>query len=277
MHIDLDKVLEGKMGAKARYVPRFLRQWLKNLIHQDEINAIVERAGDRQGADWIQYCLDELDVRIEIHGVENLPQKETAEQYTFVSNHPLGGLDGLALGMVLGRHFDGKVKFLVNDLLMNVEALAPLFVPINKTGKQSRNLPKLVDDCFAGKHAVIMFPAGLCSRSNKGIIHDLPWRKTFVAKSRQSNRSVVPVYFSGQNSKRFYRIANWQKRLGIKFNFAMLFLPDEMFRNQHKTFHIVFGEPITHSTLTAEKSNQDWAQTIENKAYGLSQTIESIN
>ncbi|MBR1387946.1 MAG: 1-acyl-sn-glycerol-3-phosphate acyltransferase [Alloprevotella sp.] len=269
MHIDIDKTLEGKMGAKARYVPGWVRRWLKNLIHQDEINTIVEHAGDRQGADWIRFSLGELDVKVEVEGLENLPPASEANHYTFVSNHPLGGLDGLALGMILGEHFDGKIKFLVNDLLMNVEALAGFFVPVNITGRQSRNLPRKVDECFQGDNAVIMFPAGLCSRRINGVIHDLPWKKTFVVKSRQTGRSIVPIHFSGQNSPRFYRIAEWCKRLHIKFNLAMLYLPDEMFRNQHHTFRVHIGKPIAHSDLTTARTPQQWAQYIEEQAYSL--------
>ena len=102
-----------------------------------------------------------------VKGIENLPKDGL---YTFVSNHPLGEQDGVALGYVLGKHYDGKVKYLVNDLLMNLRGLAPLCIPINKTGKQAKDFPKMVEAGFQSDDQLIMFPAGLCSRRQNGVI-----------------------------------------------------------------------------------------------------------
>ncbi len=267
--IDIDKVLSSKAGSKARFVPRFVRNWLKRIIHQDEINEFLWANRDKEGVDWLEAVLEYLDVKLNVRGVENLPVADEGQCFTFVSNHPLGGADGVAVGAVIGRHYEGKVKYLVNDLLMNLPNLAPLCIPINKTGAQGRQFPAMVEAGFKSDNHIIMFPAGLCSRKQKGVIHDLPWKKTFVVKSQQTQRNVVPIHFSGSNSNRFYRIANITRRLGIKFNVAMLFLVDEMYRNRHKTFTITIGAPIPYTTFDSQRTPTQWATWVEDKVYSL--------
>ena len=267
--IDIDKVLQSKMGTKVKWVPRFVVNWLKRIVHQDEINRFIEQEGDKQGVEWIEDALTHLDTKIVVEGAENLPDASDPRRYTFVSNHPLGGLDGLALGVVIGRKYEGRVKYLVNDLLMNLHGLAPLFIPINKTGKQSRNFPAIVEAGFSSDNHIIMFPAGLCSRRTNGVIRDLEWKKTFVTKSVETQRDVVPIYFEGRNSDFFYRLANISKALGIKFNIAMLFLADEMFKNQHNTFTVRIGKPIAWQTFDKSKSPMEWAEYVKQQVYAL--------
>lgn len=269
--IDIDQVLQSKMGEKARYVPGFVVRWLKKIVHQDDINRFIELEGDKQGVVWIEDCLNYLDTKIQVVGKENLPPTNDGKRYTFVSNHPLGGLDGLALGAVLGRHYDSKVKYLVNDLLMNLHGLAPLCIPINKTGKQSRNFPAMVEAGFTSDNHIIMFPAGLCSRRTNGVIRDLDWKKTFITKSVETQRDVVPIYFEGRNSDFFYNLANICKALGIKFNIAMLFLADEMFKNQHNTFTIRIGKPIAWETFDKSRTATQWAQMVKDEVYKMQQ------
>ena len=262
-------MLRTKAGNKAKYVPTFVVKWLKHIVHQDEINAFLSEVGDLQGVPWLDAVLQFLDNKIEVEGIENLPNDDDGKRYTFVSNHPLGGADGIAIGQILGHHYDGRIRYLVNDLLMNLHGLAPLCVPINKTGRQSRDLPRMIEAAFCSNNHVIMFPAGLCSRRIKGIIHDLPWNKTFITKSIETQRDVVPIFFSGRNSDRFYRLATIGKCLGLKFNIAMLFLADEVFKNRHKTFKVKIGKPIPWQTFNNQQKPADWALWVEKKVYEL--------
>lgn len=269
--IDIDQVLQSKMGGKARFVPGFVTNWLKKVVHQDDINRFIEQEGEKQGVEWIEDCLNFLDTKLNVIGAENLPSPDDGRFYTFVSNHPLGGLDGLALGAILGKHYNGRVKYLVNDLLMNLHGLAPLCIPINKTGKQSRNFPAMVEAGFASDNHIIMFPAGLCSRRTNGIIQDIDWKKTFITKSIETRRDVVPIYFEGRNSDFFYNLANVCKALGIKFNIAMLFLADEMFKNQHNTFTVKIGKPIAWQTFDKSRTPLQWAQVVKQEVYNMQQ------
>ena len=267
--IDIDKIIGEKMGPKAKYVPAFVRKWLKHIVHQDEVNRFLWESRDKMGVDWLEECVRYLDMTLVIEGKENLPSKDDGRLYTFVSNHPLGGEDGVALGAVIGRHYDGNFKYLVNDLLMNLPGLAPLCIPINKTGSQSRNFPAMVNAGFKSDSHMLMFPAGLCSRKTNGQIRDLAWKKTFVSKSVETHRDVVPIHFSGKNSDFFYRVANICKQLGIKFNIAMLFLVDEMYKNVHKTFKVTIGKPIPWQTFDKSKTPAQWAQYVQDKVYEL--------
>ena len=266
--IDIDKVLREKAPDKAKYVPGFVVSYLKRIVHQEELNGILTRLKDKQGTEFAKGALEELNDTIVVKGEENLPKD--GRLYTFVSNHPMGGQDGLALGAVIGEHYHGKIKFLVNDLLMNLHGLAPFFIPINKTGKQAKDFPRRVEAGFASKEdQLIMFPAGICSRKQNGVIKDLPWKKTFVTKSVEYQRDIVPIYFDGRNSDFFYNLANVCKWLGIKFNIAMLYLADEMFKNKNKTFTVTIGKPIPWQTFDNTKTLNEWAQFVKEIVYKL--------
>lgn len=267
--IDVDAILQSKMGGRARRVPRFLVNWLKRTIHQDRLNEFLWSARDEKGTPWLQHALRFLDSKVVVIGEENLPKADDPRRYTFVSNHPLGGLDGVAIGSVIGRRYNDNFRYLINDLLMNLPGLKPLGIPINKTGKQSRDFPRMVEEGFKSDHHIVVFPAGLCSRKIKGEIRDLPWTKTFIIKSVQNKRDVVPMHFSGRNSERFYRIANLCKMLGLKVNIAMLYLPDEMFRNTGKTFELRIGKPIPWQTFDSSRTPSQWAQWVREEVYRL--------
>lgn len=267
--IDIDELLDSKMGRKARWVPRPLVNWLKRIIHQDEVNAYLWESRHLMGTEWLEECVRYLDMTLEIVGVENLPPKDDGRLYTFVSNHPLGGEDGVALGAVIGRHYDSRFRYLVNDLLMNLPGLAPLCIPINKTGGQSRSFPAMVESGFQSDNHMLMFPAGICSRRKDGVIRDVEWKKTFVTKSVQYKRDVVPIHFGGQNSDFFYRLANFSDRYVRKVNIAMLFLVDEMYKNTHKTFRVAIGKPIPWQTFDNSRTPAQWAQYVKDRVYEL--------
>jgi len=267
--INIDELLKSKMGRKVKYVPRFVVGWLKHVLHQDEVNMFLWESRDKVGVDWLEECVRYLDMTLKVEGAKNLPDKEDGRLYTFVSNHPLGGEDGVALGAILGRHYDGKVKYLVNDLLMNLPGLAPLCIPVNKTGTQAKQFPEVVEACFKSDNHIIMFPAGLCSRRQKGVVRDLPWKKAFVTKSVETHRDVVPIHFSGSNSNFFYNLANTGTALGIKMNIAMLYLVDEMYKNAHKEFRVAIGRPIPWQTFDKSKTPIEWAQYVQNLVYEL--------
>ena len=264
--VDVDDILRGKMGPKAKYVPT---GWLKRIVHQDEVNRFLWESRGKTGVDWLEECVRYLDMTLEIEGKENLPDKNDGRLYTFVSNHPLGGVDGVALGSVIGRHYDGRFRYLVNDILMNLPGLAPVCIPINKTGKQSRDFPAMVEAGFQSDNHMMMFPAGICSRKINGQVHDIPWKKTFITKSVQYQRDIVPIHFGGQNSEFFYKLANFSDKYVKKVNIAMLFLVDEMYKNVHKTFEVKIGKPIPWQTFDKSKTPMEWAEFVREQVYKL--------
>ena len=267
--IDIDKILVSKMGNKAKFVPRPFISWMKRIIHQDEVTKYLWESSHLSGTEWLEECVRYLDMTIELVGEENLPKKDDGRLYTFVSNHPLGGEDGVALGAIIGRHYDGKFRYLVNDLLMNLPGLAPVCIPINKTGNQSRNFPAMVEAGFKSDNHMLMFPAGICSRKRGEEIRDIAWKKTFITKSVEYQRDVVPIHFGGQNSPFFYKLANFSDKYVKKVNLAMLFLVDEMYKNVHKTFRVAIGKPIPWQTFDKSKTATQWAQYVQDIVYEL--------
>ena len=266
--VDIETILKGKMGDKAKFVPSALVNWLKKIAHEDQVNKFLWDSKDLKGTPWLEACVKYLEMDLHIEGMENLPAKDDGRLYTIVSNHPLGGIDGVALGSIIGRHYDSRFRYLVNDLLMNLPGLAPVCIPINKTGKQGRDFPAMVEAGFQSSNHMLMFPAGICSRKRNGVIRDIPWKKTFITKSIQYQRDVVPIHFGGENSKFFYRLANFSDRF-LPFNLAMLFLVDEMYKNVGKSFTIKIGKPIPWQTFDKTKSHYQWAQWVQDRVYEL--------
>lgn len=267
--LDVRKIMQEKMGEKYKRVPGFVVRWLERISHQDELNEFLWGARDLTGTPWLKAALEFLHNSVTIHGLENLPASDDPRRYTFVSNHPMGGIDGIAIGSIIGERYNDNFRYLVNDLLMNLPGLAPLCIPINKTGKQSRDFPAMVKAGFESDHHMLMFPAGLCSRKKNGVIRDLPWSKTFITKSIQTQRDIVPIHFSGRNSNKFYRIANLCSALNLKVNVAMLYLSDEMFKNNGKSYEVTCGKPIPWQTFDKSKTPMEWAQYVKDEVYKL--------
>ncbi len=272
VQIDLHAVIRAKLGSKARWIPRCLTNRLARLIRQDELNELLRHNYPRRGADFCRGVFDDLGVTIRVANPSQLPPTD-CRRVIIVSNHPLGGLDGMALIDIFTRHYGGKVHFIVNDLLMAVEPLSDVFVPVNTHTAQSRRTICTIEDVLAGDDPVLIFPAGLCSRLGAdGNIADLEWRKTFVTMACQYRRDIVPVYFGGANSPAFYRTARRRQRMGLRFNFEMVLLPREVFRSKGKTFDVVCGSTIPWQSLQGRQRRQA-AQEIRNTVYSLGRQL----
>ncbi len=265
--LDIESVLKLKTRNHFNKIPKFAINYLKRTLHQDDLNDIIERNKDLQGVEFMRALIDnEFKVNIEIFGEDNIPKEG---KFIFASNHPLGGLDGICLSAILGEKYDGKIKYLVNDVLLNIKNLETIFVPINKYGSQAKESAKAINQAYASDNQVITFPAGLCSRKINGKIKDLEWMKSFVAKAIEYKRDIIPVHFEAHNSNFFYNFANLRKSIGIKFNIELIYLPGEMFKTKGQTFKITFGKPISWDSLDKSKSQAEWAKEIKNIVYTL--------
>ncbi|MCH5220551.1 MAG: 1-acyl-sn-glycerol-3-phosphate acyltransferase [Muribaculaceae bacterium] len=269
LYIDLKSVVKSKLGSRSWLVPGFVVRKLEKTICADRLNWLLKHNHPKTGADFCRGVFDDLHVTIEASGVENLPDP-SHRRVMIVSNHPLGGLDGMALIDFFSNYFGGTVYFIVNDLLMAVKPLNDVFVPINKHGSQSREASFRLESILNGDDPVIIFPAGLVSRlGDDGVIKDLEWKKMFVNKAISTRRDIIPVHFSGHNSQFFYKFARRRKRLGIKFNFEMLYLPSEVFKSEGKTFRITCGKTIEWQSLKGGKEALETAAKIKDIVYGL--------
>jgi len=264
LSVDIEKVIRGKSQKLADRLPRFVLNYIKKTIHQDEINRLLLENREYTGVEFASHILKDLDVSYRVHFSGKRPAPDG--RYIFVSNHPLGGLDGMILISYIGSSF-GDVKFIVNDLLMYIRPLAPVFVPVNKYGRMRHDNTRMFQETFDSDSQILYFPAGLCSRLIKGKVTDLDWKKTFVTKSIESRRDIIPMFFSGENSRRFYRLANLRKKLGIKVNIETFLLPDEMFRKKGSAFDLYIGEPIPYTTLSGDHTHKEWCDIIRQKCY----------
>jgi 1-acyl-sn-glycerol-3-phosphate acyltransferase len=263
--IDVDQILYSKNPALRRVVPQFIVSYLKKIVHQQELNNFLSEFGHLRDAELIKAGLENFKIKYKIHGSENIPK---TGRHIFVSNHPLGGLDGLVFIYEISKYFRG-LKFPVNDILTNIESLSGIFLPVNKHGVQIREAARSIEDAYASDNQILYFPAGLCSRKNKGVIRDLQWHKSFISKAVQHKRNIVPAFFSGRNSNFFYTLSNIRKFLGIKANIEMLYLADEMFKQKDKEINLIFGEPIPWKTFDKSKSPVEWADWVKSKTYAL--------
>lgn len=268
--IDLEKVIAGKSERLLRLMPRFLLSYLKRVIHQDQLNDILNRHSTLFGQDFLEAIFKDFGVNIVVKGDENLL---LTERFVVVSNHPLGGLDGMALMWAVGRK-KPDIATPVNDFLMHLPNLKPLFIPVNKHGSNATNIA-VFDETFASDKTVVYFPAGLCSRKIKGEILDLEWKKTFLSKARKSKRDILPVHISGKNSSFFYNLANLRKFLRIKANIEMLYLVDEMFGQKNKDIVITFGKPVPLEVFDKRHNDRDWAALLRKHVYKLEKNPET--
>ena len=264
--IDIKQVLRQKAPSAARKIPGFMVDYLIRTVHQDELNEILRRYHDKDGVAFMQELIGYFDLNLELVNEENIPAEG---RYIFASNHPLGGLDGICLSAIIGGRFDGKIRYLVNDLLLYLSNLRSIFVPINKHGAQGKKNAELIEKAYASDNQIITFPAGLCSRKQNGKIQDTEWKKSFIQKAVEYRRDIVPVFFEGRNSNFFYRLANMRKALGIKMNYEMIYLPDEMLKSKHKTYSIHFGKPIPWQTFDSSRKPAEWAEWVKEIVYNL--------
>lgn len=271
LQLDIEDILKKRISAsRQRFIPGFLYTALARLIHQSELNEMLREGWPAQGSEFARKLLEYLDIDVEIEGEENFPS--SGSRVVFASNHPLGGLDGIALIAVLGeRYGDANIRFLVNDLLMTVEPLSNVFLPINKYGSQARAAAEAINAEYASGRQIVVFPAGLVSRLHPGgEVHDLKWQKAFVQKAIENERDIVPVRFVALNRKRFYRLAKWRKKLGIKVNIEQVTLPAELCASRGKRFRIIIGKPLSVSDLKSSgKSYVQLAADIRELVYTL--------
>jgi len=260
--IDIEKVLKEKAYKLYKWLPRFAINWLKKKLHEDEINAAMDALKNEHGLEFNAKALDRLGAKVESMHTELIPKTGTI---IIAANHPLGGLDGMALIKSVGL-VRPDVRFFVNDILKNIKNYGEIFVAVNKTGASSTRSLRSMEEVFMSETAVLFFPAGLVSRKQKGIVRDLEWKKSFVTQAIDHKRMIQPTFIEGENSRFFYNFANFRKWIGIKANIEMLFLPDEMFTGK-KDIKIHYSKPFDAAILTDRKSHKQWSKLIYKYIY----------
>lgn len=266
--IDIRAVFAEKSPKLARFIPGFIYNYITRIMHINDVNEILAKYGDQKGIDFVHKVVEHFDVKEEVIGIENIPE---SGRFIFASNHPLGGFDGLLLMSNVNKLL-GEVRFLVNDVLMNIPQLESVFVPINKHGGHGRDVARIVQEQYQSDAQILIFPSGYASRKINGKITDTEWKKHFIQKSAQYQRDIIPVHVSGHNSNFFYKLANFRKAIKLKWNLEQFFLPDETFKHRGQKFTISFGEPIPYTTFDKSKKLNEWADYVREKVYAMSES-----
>jgi len=265
--IDVKEIIRQKSPKLYRFLPGFLLNYIKRKLHEDKVNDCLWINRNKYGLEFNQACLDYVGVTVTWEGLENIP---ATGGVIIASNHPLGGIDGMAfIHAVSQKRKDAR--FIVNDILTNMKNFGDLFIGVNKVGASPGEALRNVDALYASDSATLIFPAGLVSRKQNGVVKDLEWKKSFITKAIQNNKSVIPVFIEGKNSNFFYNLAMWRKRLGIKANIEMFFLVDEMIKQKNQTLKIKFGKPITPESLEKPRprTHLQYAQEIKEIVYKM--------
>jgi putative hemolysin len=263
--IDVEGIIANKNPKVLKWLPGFVISYLKRTIHQEDINTILIENKDKFDYEFAEDIIHRFNIKVKIKGIENVPKSGGC---ILASNHPLGGVDALAIVTAL-KDYRKDVQFVVNDILLHLKNLNGLFVGVNKHGSNSKQSLNSVNELFSSDRAVFVFPAGLVSRKVNGKIRDLEWKKTFITQAKRHHKDVVPIHVDGKLSNFFYRLANFRKFLGIKANIEMLFLAKETFKQKNKTITITFGKPISYTKFHKDKPDKYWAEWVKKKVYEL--------
>lgn len=264
-YIDIEKIFKEKNPGAYKWTPKFLINYIKRVVHEDDVNRFENENHEKFEFEYLDAALKEVSAKITFSGLEHVPRSGAC---IIASNHPLGGIDGMALLQIVGT-VRKDLSFLVNDILTQLVNFGKLFVPVNKVGVTSGQNLRRIDEVYASDGVTMIFPAGLVSRKIDGKIQDLKWNRSFIKKAVQYNQPVVPVLVNGKLSPFFYRFSNFRKSIGIKANIEMLYLVNELYKLRNNATHIIFGKPIPAAVFDKSRSADEWAEAMRQYVYEL--------
>ena len=281
LQFDIRAILKSK--APKAHVPEFVIRYLERIVHVRQMNTFLRKYPDLKGYEFIDRVIhEELGCSASIEGTENIPAE--GKPVIFVSNHPLGGLDGMIIAQMIHetrqssnrQSSNRQLKVIVNELLMYMEPINELWAPVSKTSMISKEQAAEQQRMWESETDVLTFPAGACSRlqhiDGHWQIRDLEWQKNFIQRAKEYKRDIVPIYFEGKNSKFFYALAYLRKLLHIKLNIEMLYLVDEMYGAHGKHFKVHVLPPIPYTTFDNTKTPKQWAQYVKSIVYATNHT-----
>ena len=272
--IDMELALQEKIPDIYKKIPGVLIRLMEKVIRQDDMNRMIHESSHLNGIPLVDWVLDQFGVNIVVKGKKLIPKKG---RYIYPANHPIGGLDGLAIVSVVAK-IHPLIKFVANDLLRVIKGFDSISLYIARFGEINRRNAILINKTLASEAQLLVQPAGTVSKRNPVKISDLAWNKFFIHKAIQYKRDVIPVHVQARNSRLFYNIASFRKIFRIKANLEMFLLPREMFNKSGKTITITFGIPIAYKTFDDSRTHLEWAQKVREYVYVLgSEKFSSAN
>lgn len=267
--IDIEKLIESKNPKLLRWLPKFVLNYLKRVLHEKEMNEFLSNNHEKKNEAFCDEVMRYLNLEVIVHGIENIPKDGPV---ILAMNHPLGGIDGIASIAAMTK-YRKDIKFIVNDILMNLDNLSEMFVGVNKHGKNKGSVRSQINSAFSSEEVLCIFPAGLVSRKIDGEVIDLEWKKTFMTYARSLKRTVIPVYIDGKLSPFFYRLYRFRTFFRIKTNIEMLYLADEMYKQQNQKIHFYIGKPIEGETFHPELNDHKAAQEVKKQVYSIKSNL----
>ncbi|MEH6682338.1 MAG: lysophospholipid acyltransferase family protein [Sediminicola sp.] len=257
---------------KYGFLGTFVGWALMKITKISSINRFFDDHQHLEGYAFCEAVLKHYEIKFEIpeEDFKRLP-KEGA--YITISNHPLGGIDGvLLLKLMLSQRNDFKI--IANFLLQRVKPIAPYIMPVNpfethRDTKSSISGFKSAMRHLQDGHPLGIFPAGEVSTYRDGkLIVDRPWEDSAIKLIRRAEVPVVPIYFHAKNSRLFYRLSK------INDVFRTAKLPSEVTTQKNRTIKVRIGQPIPVSIQKEQESLEEFAELLRRKTYILSNAYE---
>lgn len=270
--VNLEETIKNGNSKILKFLPGAVVSILKWMICQKKINRQYTRIAHYQKVDFFKALLSELNIKVTTSGLESI---EIGPRYTFVSNHPFGAIDGAAMSSTINDQF-GEMRVIANELLLTFPNLKGIVIPVNVFSPNTREAIKLVNETYESDFPVFTFPAGEVSRKVRGVLTESAWQKSFIQKSIETKRNIVPCYIHGENSRFFYFIHWLRKNLGISLNIELLRLPAEMLNKKNKNIQISFGTPISYQMFDSSRSHVEWAQWVKKLSDDLRNNHDKI-
>lgn len=265
----LDREDIFNMVPKLRKHPKFV-DWAIKFLYIDHVNDVHERFFDTPGPDFSKNLFKDVDIKIEVDGMENLEAVKEGGFIT-VSNHPFGAVDGMALIDIVG-HFRPDYKVMVNMILGHITALNQNFIPVDamasddpkKKAVSMIGIKQAIQQVKTG-HGLGFFPAGAVSKVNwRGRLMDREWQPSVIRLVDKLKVPVIPIFFHGSNSWffNFLGVVCWQLRT--------LRLPREVWGKAHKTVRVTIGKPITVEDQRIHATSiEDLGKYLKERTYQL--------
>ena len=269
--IDIKAIIKDRAPKTSRWIPGFIYSFIDRKMHVKEMNDFLFKNRHKMNYDFIDAAVEYLDLKLQVIGLDNVTK---TGRYTIAANHPLGGPEGLSLFKIVGK-VRKDITFLSNDILMSIPNLKQLFTPVNKHGSNA-DYVKLFKQSFEGDKVVIIFPAGLVSRKQKGEIRDFIWKSSYISRAIKYNRTIIPCHIDGKNSRFFYNLARFRTMLGIKINLEMFLLADEMLKHRGKTIKLTFGKAIPNELFDNRLNKHKWSAMVKDYVYKLKDEPELV-
>lgn len=263
--IDIKKQIKGSNSRLLSSMPDFGIKLMAKIVRQDELNRILTKHEDKIGIEFLPAILQEMNIKMSVSGLENLPENGKC---FFVANHPFGIVDGLVLTSIVSNKY-GDFKAIGNEVFMLIPQLRPLIAAVNVFGTNKRDYLLELDRIFKSDIPITHFPAGLVSRLHNFKVRDSLWQKSFITKTVECKRDIVPMYFHGRNSILFYSVYLIRKTLGIKATLELALLPHEFFNKKNRTIKVRIGKPISYIELEKNQKHLDAAQWVKSMVYEM--------